>query len=1472
MNDPGARFASWNDVVATFSNHIEHYCAHGGGENALVGLRAEGAVTLQYAGRVVYELFQNALDRARTRAVVEFEDGVLFVGNDGDGIRVDPAFDYSRPIEGEGRSDFHALCALHTSNKSADRQFGNKGIGFRSVFGVADRVRLWSRCLGGGWWGMELRQRIVPAMWTGSALGDLDELIVQAGTQPRPSFHFPRLLRSSDDPVGNCAGINTVVILGVADSEHRRQIEDEVVRLRNTRFQFVGLRRPAVDLYINGEVIASESGWPLVSQSRHHAGFAELAELAQHAEHPLSRPSVAVAWPRETATAVASSEPAGRDAAHADEVVPNQPRPATEERSGLFYNHLPTRMATGLPVDVHGDFQLKADREGMSLAPNNSVATYNLALLQRAADAHVEALQREARSGVPRSDFWRLCNRPEDAPPAWTKALKHALFPDGSLEVWVALAKRYFETDAAELSCHEFWNASLRWLETLSGCGHWTRTWQAVARKLCDRLEQELVRTIPVMADDGARTVCLPSRQEQGFRAERRVFYWSPRGGGVIPKVPGVLLRMGRVVTSFDLGSFTSPAGVQPFAESELLPELRQVPNDPATLDTSESLSQSEQAALLRFAYSLTGQRRSSVQHFAWRAFADNEDGERIGRALATMFLPTSAGLWEPGRQLSLDRIDMTRLATFVSADAELEQFAALLGVAPAGSVPLLEGGRAGQVPPMANPPRPQAPGSVPKIPALEPLLCRGSAPTAVLRSLAGLPPDSQRSRVHNAVKTTAWIDASVFRAFDGVPALLPFVAPLDVVLHAQDPQRVFFAVPAQAADNAVMAALGALNRPDDEACIGRVAHVLQGLRTRIPDPSVLSASVRLSLAALFNRLMSRLGDDEPHIPTLVEQAGRLSWLVERPNARPDAWLAHREERQALRRFFPDLALVAAEHRKGLSDALGVGHVRLRRRVRPDVDFSTPTRRALMIRDRIAPHLPVLAAVADQSRQAMQTLSAERLRRAWCQQQPIVEVADAWLEIRVEGPDRDPIAWRKHEYDDVFHVPSSVDETPGIVVFDVDPGLKEDPAWRLPLRHFGDAIAALLVNNIALGPVFAQVLASIDEERVDDFVERKHLGELVREWSSRLRPLSDEERQQLEQHIAAVCVDPAAALSSGRITMSDLRPDVAATVTSELDARLREGLPEQLAAYLPAVVVESDNQLSWQQWVERQQSALTALIESIGGLPPTWKKELHNAARAAFKNLRFSPVDVASAYLSEHGHQIVELDKQLSAIKPMFAPVIAAPLPPSQAGWRAGRGRSATGRGGPQRKLTTEDLVEESLALSAVGDAAEVALLAWVVEQTAKLRAMAGFEDTLLSVFKPGTKTWREVRDAIRIDDLPGALHIASRWSGAGFDVLGLELGEDGLTPVRYECKGIASGGHRIRVHVSRNELAVARRVRREESGRWQLVGVQPNGLCVDLTGFLDDLLDEHESALAPLHARGLEPDGLRLVVERLGE
>lgn len=139
--DPGlAVFPSWENVANTFQRHFEHYWQHGSGENAVVGLRAEGSVTLQYAGRVVYELFQNALDqKGNSRAVVRFDGHTLIVGNDGQGISIDPNYDYQHPKLSEARSDFmHCAPCIHPT-KMQTSSLVTRGSAFVPYSGLQTR-------------------------------------------------------------------------------------------------------------------------------------------------------------------------------------------------------------------------------------------------------------------------------------------------------------------------------------------------------------------------------------------------------------------------------------------------------------------------------------------------------------------------------------------------------------------------------------------------------------------------------------------------------------------------------------------------------------------------------------------------------------------------------------------------------------------------------------------------------------------------------------------------------------------------------------------------------------------------------------------------------------------------------------------------------------------------------------------------------------------------------------------------------------------------------------------------------------------------------------------------------------------------------------------------------------------------------------------------------------------------------------
>ena len=1455
--------ASWADVEETFRNHIAHYAKHGGGENALRDLQAERAVSLQYSGRVVYELLQNALDRARRNVSVSFGAGRLIVGNDGQGLSVDPAFEYRNPKEGAARKDFNALCSLHSSNKDPDEALGNKGIGFRSVFGVARSVTIWSRCADGGWWGLELETERVPVEWGDSVLSDdVDATIRSLGARKRPSFHFPRPLRSADAPFPGAEELVTVVIVPVDDEEHQQQIAHEIGQLRKTRFQFIDLRRPGLRMELGVENRVAR--WPFVSNRE----FEELATEAKAASHAVATPRVTVAW------VPAPHESPEEGITHATTID-------AEPDDGLFYNYLPTRMRTGLPVDIHADFQLKADRDGMNLDPANPVGKYNVELLERAAADHVTQVFLEVERGRCRSDLWRLVSRPTKSHEAWERALADALFPDRKMERWVSLAERFFADARAEDACRAFWDATGAWLDALVRCSRGTQTWKKEARKLCETLAERKIPLIPVASETGSRLVPLPSKQDEHTRAERRVFYRERAPSAAMPQP---LLALGRSVTAFDLGDFADPAYVDRYEATKVLRDLRQIPNDPADQDRTSPLSEQEQGALLAFAWDLLAERRDqqlASKHFAWRSVADGVDSQKLGRALSTLYLPVIGGGWEPARQLSEECVDVDKLARLMGVGQVDPTFLRALGVAPAGAVPLVEGPDvAGDeyssaiyvVETLTSPPRLQAPGNRPAG-ILKPRFDLDPSLEAMLLSVGDLSPDHE---VRTVIRRHPWLPSSMFRQNPELESLPERVAPDEVIVPSGDRaggdrRTDFLAVPANSSDIDALRQLGALEGLDSDATRHSTVKLIHRVHQRCPVPARISASAAVQLAALYNLLVRQLPDGSELVPILLERCGELAWR----NESEEAWLVRPEHRSELRRFFADLPLVAADYRSDMLARLDVREAKVKRAVRGD-DARVQGALARIVHDKITSALPVLLAAAEQSRQT--EVDIERVQSVWLGE-PIRQVEDAWVEVSVVGPTKEAEPWRRYEYDDVFLLSDDTKKDPGVVLFDTKKGATQHP----PLRRFGKALALQLVNNVALGGRFAEVLSALEDGRgtdpLEDFVRREHLEALRDQWArelaTRLAPLSAEDGAELRERLARVCKQPDATLARWRIERSDLLPDLACETGAQLQIELEVNLKPELLALVPRVQLRHDAEQRWDSWLKHHGLALFGLLSDSprGNEKPVKRRvgELQQFAESHFDHVHFDPSNILRSWVSrgDSGLDVCpeNLEQELEEYGRTFEPVTTI-MSFEEAGWSVPSGSLGSTQGGPEGKVDPADLMEQSEMLGAWGTLAEKELLDWVIRTTRPLLAGADADASrklLLATLPKKSDTRKKVDAALKGNDLQAALHIAQLWSGAGFDILGLELDDDRRPiAVRYECKGLKNAS-KVTVHLSRRELAVAKEVREQGPGKWRLIGLKTSGQCVDLTSRIEPAFGD---AVGPLHAAGLAADGMLLVIE----
>jgi len=661
-----------SQIATTFQRHYDYY-SRIGNETRVQQIKDEQSIKLQYGGRATFELLQNAFDRAEQTVLIaqmpsSNGQSRLLVGNDGQSVSFDPEFDYdAHVVEGTNRrSDFHALCSLHTSNKLPDESIGNKGVGFRSVFSLSDHVRIYSRLPDSlAWWGIELhwclrRTRIIERQRADDVREGWKRLL--AGREipinddvERPSFYFPLPLWHDGPLIGLPQGDNrltTIVEVPLEDAQARENVQAALAQLAESHFFFVGLREckreVTVDVFDggrahrrktwpnaagddNGEVAIiswpPEDGW----QSPE---LKDLAEMAKKAEHAVSRPRVGLAW----------SKPGNDSTSKAKR-----------------YCYLPTLVDSPLGVDVHADFQLGIDRTTLKAEDTDEVGRYNRALLEVAAEAHLVCCLRflgahdaEIRDWADwawikepsaclsqyamwkngRDDLWQFLHPRNRASDHQVRHLERLLFGVNekwrdyveSFARWTDLASRFFSVDRPLQAFDDFWEACKGWIDCNphSFTSH-TKTWKRWAASLCDALRTTGARVVPVVPtlETSRETLIstrepLPDRPGSGVRAERRLYI--RRGGDDRTgdmHLPEGLRRRGRLVSCYrfvdginDFDASPNPTGALPLDRAALFRELRQLPTNTGKwsfepLDQDPGQACDQQYALLKFAAEL---------------------------------------------------------------------------------------------------------------------------------------------------------------------------------------------------------------------------------------------------------------------------------------------------------------------------------------------------------------------------------------------------------------------------------------------------------------------------------------------------------------------------------------------------------------------------------------------------------------------------------------------------------------------------------------------------------------------------------------------------------------------------------------------------------------------------------------------------------------------------------------------------
>ncbi|MFC6989900.1 hypothetical protein ACFQJD_16590 [Haloplanus sp. GCM10025708] len=328
----------------------------------------------------------------------------------------------------------------------------------------------------------------------------------------------------------------------------------------------------------------------------------ELQPLADEAEHDVSTPGAAIAWPRSKT--------------RSDELKPG------------LYGYLPTRIKSPFGIDLQGDFHLRTDRTAIHLN-DETIGRYNRALLRAAAELHLHALfdhlgisdedleyewinpdevrtvPETVSNETPRDDLWQLLDPGSTNSSAANIVVDHLedlLFSDAGVKdpdryrKWAELADAFFEQqDQWPLSTYdEFWEAAGNWINRTCKSRRNSDTWRRRATAMCDAIRDIETRVAPITAtrdeDQSGRTaaVQLPQRgtaggQIQTERHTHRLFI--RRSETTQLDLPLALRESGRAVTSYEFASGFDrepphPLGANQFNRWDVLGELRQLPND----------------------------------------------------------------------------------------------------------------------------------------------------------------------------------------------------------------------------------------------------------------------------------------------------------------------------------------------------------------------------------------------------------------------------------------------------------------------------------------------------------------------------------------------------------------------------------------------------------------------------------------------------------------------------------------------------------------------------------------------------------------------------------------------------------------------------------------------------------------------------------------------------------------------------
>lgn len=354
-----------------FTNHYNYYSSLG-----VETIKQQSAQYRQvedaYQGRVVYELLQNAIDKAQNMIRVDLlsldEGNYLIVANDG--MRFTFGSEYNYREGNTQRYDFQSLCSIATSTKTSLKDIGNKGVGFKSVFSLNDSVEVYANgriypdnC------DADIDFMLYNLFRTAESLSfaNVDSAALLASVQSEnhmwgiPGYYFPRRIERRPEFIERYfgQGFVTVVCVPVA-TEKMDIVKDKISSLKKYHFHFIPTKAS-----FRNKIISLVTGGTGLTDYEFKIEWSDRVAYRPISESTISLGRKAGIEVNEDAMAAVYFHPNSSDTAHAS-----------------LYNYLPTEMQSIFAnIDINADFHTSVDRRHIMLDRDEPIGRYNRALL-----------------------------------------------------------------------------------------------------------------------------------------------------------------------------------------------------------------------------------------------------------------------------------------------------------------------------------------------------------------------------------------------------------------------------------------------------------------------------------------------------------------------------------------------------------------------------------------------------------------------------------------------------------------------------------------------------------------------------------------------------------------------------------------------------------------------------------------------------------------------------------------------------------------------------------------------------------------------------------------------------------------------------------------------------------------------------------------------------------------------------------